>query len=275
MNPSPIMPKVGFFQFAPRFGDMAGNLARVAAALRGVAADLVVLPELAFTGYGFTDRSELLTLAEFPDDSATVDGLTDLCRETGLHLVTGFAERQGGKVYNSALLLGPQGVLATYRKLHLFNNEKHCFDPGDSGFSVTEVGGLRIGMMVCFDWAFPEAARILALKGADLICHPSNLVLDHCQKAMCTRCLENAVFAVTANRTGIERRPQGNLAFTGRSQVVAPGGELLHRAKAKGEALFVVEIDVARARDKAITERNDLLADRRPAYYADLLGETR
>ncbi|RME33737.1 MAG: acyltransferase [Gammaproteobacteria bacterium] len=261
--------RIGFWQFRPRFGAAAHNLRQAREALSGVAADLLVLPELAFTGYHFRDRAELMALAEDPAASPTVEGLSGLCRENGFHLVTGFAERKGDKVYNSALLIGPEGLVATYRKLHLFNTEKEFFDPGDLPLRVVEVAGARIGMMVCFDWAFPEVARTLTLRGAQVLCHPSNLVLSgYCQQAMLTRCLENRVYAVTANRFGADVRPHGTLRFTGRSQIVAPGGVLLVRAPAQRRRLEVVEIDPATADDKAITPRNDLLADRRPEFYA-------
>jgi predicted amidohydrolase len=135
---------------------------------------------------------------------------------------------------------------------------------------VVAVRGARIGLMICFDWAMPEVARLLTLAGADIICHPSNLVLGHCQQAMLTRCLENGVYAVTANRCGGERRPHGSVRFTGGSQVAGPRGELIHRAPAQRRELYLVDIDVRRARDKALTPFNDLLADRRPRFYRPL-----
>ncbi len=262
--------RVGFYQFRPRFGRVRENLNKVLAALSGVSADIIVLPELAFTGYFFKDRAELLQFAEDPDRSETVNALIQLCRERDFYLVPGFAERRGNKVFNSALLLGPEGVVHVYRKLHLFNLEKEYFDPGDTPLSVQAIRAAKIGLMVCFDWAFPEVARNLALQGAEILCHPSNLVLGFCQQTMLTRCLENRVFAITANRFGADKRPQGELRFTGRSQIVAPGGQLLQRAFTQREALFITEIDPGLARNKAITPRNDLLADRRPGYYEDL-----
>ena len=261
------MLKIGYYQFRPRFGAIAANVARVVGALSTVDADLIVLPELAFTGYHFRDRAETMALAEDPRRSSTVAALTALCKARKLHLVTGFAERHRDKVFNSALLIGPKGVIHVYRKLHLFNNEISCFDPGDTPLSVQKVRGARIGMMVCFDWAFPEVARSLALQGAEVLCHPSNLVLAWCQQTMLSRCLENRVFAVTTNRYGADKRPHGELRFTGRSQIVAPGGKLMQRAASQRDALFVTEIDPAEARDKMITARNDLLADRRPEHY--------
>ncbi len=235
--------------------------------LRSVRADLIVLPELAFTGYYFAGRSEARQLAEDPGASTIVESLVALCRARSLHLVTGFAERARDRVFNSALLLGPRGIRRVYRKLHLFENEKRWFDPGDTPPAVDTVRGVRVGMMICFDWVFPELARSLALAGADVLCHPSNLVLGHCQDAMVTRSLENGVYSVTANRFGADRRPHGTLRFTGRSQILDPRGQTLARAAAQREALHVVTIDSSKARDKKLTARNHLLRDRRPEYY--------
>ena len=265
------MLRVGFFQFAPKFGEVETNLSKIVSALRNAEADIIVLPELAFTGYFFQDRSELASLAEDPAKSPTVSSLIALCRDRDLFLVTGFAERSADKIFNSALLVGGDGILHTYRKLHLFNTEREYFDPGDTPLETIELCGARIGIMVCFDWIFPEVARVLALQGADLLCHPSNLVLTYCQQAMLTRCLENSVFAVTANRFGSDIRPRGTLTFTGQSQMAAPDGELVYRAKPGEEELYIAEIDVRKARDKWMTQRNELLEDRRPEYYTGLI----
>ena len=265
------MLRVGFFQFAPKFGEVAANLSKVVSALSSAEADIIVLPELAFTGYFFQDRSELASLAEDPAKSSTVSSLIALCHDRDFFLVTGFAEKNTDKIFNSALLVGEDGIIHTYRKLHLFNTEKEYFDPGDTLLETIELRGVRIGIMICFDWAFPEVARVLALQGADLLCHPSNLVLAHCQKAMVTRCLENSVFAVTANRFGSDIRHRGTLTFTGQSQMVAPNGELIYRANPEEEELFIAEIDVRKARYKWTTQSNELLDDRRPEYYKDLI----
>jgi len=122
-------------------------------------------------------------------------------------------------------------------------------------------------MMICFDWIFPEIARTLALKGADILCHCTNLVLPFCQDAMVTRCIENRVFAVTSNRVGTESRAGQEFTFTGRSQIVAPRGEILVRAEVEGEGVFVVELDHTLARDKEITAANHIVTDRRPELY--------
>ena len=130
--------------------------------------------------------------------------------------------------------------------------------------------------MICFDWFYPEAARTLALQGADIIAHPSNLVLPHCPDSMVTRCLENRVFSVTANRIGSEARGgKDRLTFIGMSEVVSPRGHILHRASREAEDLTIVEIDPTEARTKAINSYNDLLRDRRPALYGGDLISTR
>ena len=264
--------KVGYYQYRPVFGKINQNLKKVINKLASVDADLIVLPELAFTGYYFRDRTEVKTLADDPGKSATVDSLKELCKEKKFHIVTGYAEKVKGKVFNSALLIGPGGIRHIYRKIHLFNEEINWFDKGDIPFQVNKVDNARIGIMVCFDWVFPEVTRILALQGADIICHPSNLVLDYCQHTMLTRCLENKVYAITTNRFGYDKRPHGNLRFTGRSQIVAPGGTLIHQARSQGEELYIMDIDPELARDKSIYQLNDVLNDRRPKFYKSLVS---
>lgn len=265
--------KVGYYQYRPIFGKINHNLKKVINKLAGVDADLIVLPELAFTGYYFKDRAELKTLAEDPYHSATVDNLRSLCKEKRFHIVTGFTEKANDRFFNSALLIGPKGIKHIYRKIHLFNEETKWFDKGDIPLQVNKVNNAKIGIMVCFDWAFPEVTRVLAIQGADIICHPSNLVLDYCQQTMLTRCLENKVYAVTTNRFGYDKRPHGNLRFTGRSQIVAPGGTLIHRAKPQAEELYIMDLDPVLARDKSITPLNDVLFDRRPKFYKGLYSK--
>jgi predicted amidohydrolase len=262
--------RVGYFQFRPTFGKVPHNLLKVTAALRGAEADLIVLPELPFTGYLFRDRDEVMSLAEDPNDSAVVEALRAVCRDGHFYIATGFTERRRDKCYNSALLIGPDGVEAVYRKLHLFNEEKHWFEPGDKAPPIVNVKGARVGLLICFDWAFPEPWRVLAMQGVEIVCHPCNLVLTYCQEAMRTRCLENGIFAVSANRYGADKRGHGEIKFTGRSQVTAPGGKVLHQGPRQKDELFIVGIDPGKAREKRITPGNDLLADRRPEFYRQL-----
>ncbi len=262
--------KAGFFQFRPVFGDIMKNLKKVVDTLDGVSADLIVLPELPFTGYYFKDRQEVKQLSQEITSSPIIDSLVKLCIDNDFYIVTGFAEKASDRYFNSAVLLGPEGVVHTYRKLHLFNLEKKWFDAGDSELSVQNIGGIKVGMMVCFDWIFPEVARSLSILGADIICHPSNLVLDYCQQTMISRSLENNIYTITANRFGADNRPQGSLRFTGKSQICAPRGKLIYRAHAQRETLFIADIRIDCARDKFITPENHILRDRRPEFYESI-----
>jgi predicted amidohydrolase len=262
--------RVGYVQFDPRFGEKVHNRARAEEMIRGVEADLLVLPELFDTGYLFLYREEVARAAEPVPQGPTTQFLLRLAKETKTHLVAGLAEEDGQRLYNSSVLASPQGWARTYRKSHLFVDEKSFYYPGDTGFLTFDIGEARLGLMICFDWIYPESVRVLALKGADIICHPANLVLPYCQKAMITRCLENGVFAITANRIGTETRGDKSLTYSGMSQITGPRGEVLCSAGPDEEVVGVAEIDPLRARDKRVTERNDLLADRRPELYGDL-----
>ncbi len=262
--------RVGYFQYCPEFGAPAHNLDKIQDTLDGINADIIVLPELALTGYFFEDRKEVKNFAEDVVDSKTVNTLSAFCKANDFHLVIGIAERQNGKLYNSALVIGPFGSIHIYRKIHLFNTEKEYFDPGDTPLGIVSIRGAKVGVMICFDWAFPEVARVLALQGADIICHPSNLVLTYCQKTMLSRSLENSVYSITANRTGREIRPHSELLFTGQSQIVGPNGEIIACSDSEQEEVLVEDINLALARDKSITANNDLFGDRRSEFYNSL-----
>lgn len=258
--------KAGFVQTSPVFGDVRGNLARAEALLGDQTADLLVLPELFNTGYQFNSREEILPLAESIPGGPTTNFLTTLAAAKKTALVAGIAERDGDDVYNSALIVSPTGYIGKYRKAHLFDAETNVFRAGDLPLTVFDISGVRVGVMICFDWRFPETARTLALQGADIIAHPSNLVLSHCPQAMITRCLENRVFAITADRVGREERGQ-TLTFIGQSQVVDPDGRVLYRASIDKEEVKILEVDVAQARNKKINQTNDLFSGRRSDLY--------
>ncbi len=130
-----------------------------------------------------------------------------------------------------------------------------------------EVNGVNIGIMICFDWFFPETARTLALLGADIIAHPANLVLPYCQKAMITRCLENRIYAVTANRIGEEIRGEDNFVFTGASQITSYDGQILSSAPVDKIYSGFAEIDIEKVRDKKLNNFNDIFEDRRKDFY--------
>lgn len=263
--------KVGFFQFSPLFGKKDENLKRVSSVIKNTDLELLVLPEFFATGYQFTSVDELEELSEPTQGGFTTEFLLDLSCEKDMYIVAGMPESYKGIFYNSAILTGPEGLLGTYRKIHLFFEEKLYFTSGDTGFRVwnTKIG--FIGIMICFDWFFPESMRSLALLGAEVVAHPANLVLPNCPKAMPIRCLENRVFAITANRTGVEDRKRGQaLTFIGQSQIVSPDGEVLVRSSENEESLVSIEVDLKRARDKSLNPFNDIVTDRKPEYYSPL-----
>jgi len=258
-------------QFCPIFGKKEENLKKVEKLIQKEKADLLVLPELFNTGYIFADKEELKSLAEEVPGGETCGFLLEISRQKKMSLVFGMAEKDKDKLYNSAVLLTPEGVKGIYRKLHLFDQEKHLFDPGENEPEVFNDGKAKIGIMVCFDWLFPEVARILALKGAEIICHPSDLVLPYAQEAMRIRSLENRVFTLTCNRTGEENRAGRKLSFTGKSQITDPKGNILLRASQDKDEVGIVEIDPLLARDKKCTENNFIFDDRKPEFYKRLL----
>ena len=260
--------KVGFYQYNPVFGKKEENVRRVLSAIRDTDADLLVLPEFFATGYQFVSREEVAGLSEKIPEGHTTQALSALSQKKNLHIVAGLPEKAGDRFYNSAVLTGPDGFIGVYRKTHLFFEEKLFFSPGDTGFQVWDTSIGHIGIMICFDWYFPESMRTLALMGADVVAHPSNLVLPHCPNSMPVRCRENRVYAVTANRIGEEARKEGTpLRFIGLSQITAPDGSILVRALEDDEALLTLDIDPALARNKAVTSLNNIFEDRRPEMY--------
>jgi beta-ureidopropionase len=251
--------RVGFAQNNARLLDVEGNVDRALHLIGKKKADLFVLPELFNTGYNFRNRHEASQVAELIPDGYTTQTLMDLSKEQGCTIVAGITERRGQGLYNSAAVVKDGKHLGTFRKVHLFWNEKRIFNPGNE-FKVFG----KIGVMICFDWYFPESTRTLMLKGAEIIAHPSNLVLPHCPESMKIRALENKVFAVTADRVGTER----GLRFIGMSEIVTPAGDIIYRASSTREECVVRSIDLKFARDKSVTPLNNVIKDLRPHAYA-------
>jgi len=262
-----IIMRVAVVQFNPLFGQVKENLAVAIGLMAQEKAELYVLPELCFSGYTFVSREEAMDLSESTYDGITIKEMKRVSGDIGASVVFGFPERAGKDIFNSAALILPDGDAYIYRKIHLFMHEKEWFKPGDKPFGIHKVNGCRIGLMVCFDWRFPEATRTLALMGAHIICHPANLVHPHCQAAMITRCLENRVFTLTANRYGSEKRGHYESVFTGGSQIVNPRGEILISAGKDKDEICVADINYRESEDKAISPNNNLWADRRPEFY--------
>ena len=260
--------KISLVQMHPALGDTPANIKKIDTLLVDTRdADLIVLPELCHCGYNFESKQQAFDNSEPVSDSRFIDFLSEHCRKNNTHIVSGLNERDGDTLYNSAVLVGPEGLLGKYRKLHLFYNEKDIFAPGNIGLPVFDIGVCKVGMLICFDWTFPEVWRVLALKGADIICHPSNLVIPGlCQRAVPIHAVTNRVFVITANRIGTE----GDLTFTGQSTIAGPRAEILFQATADKEETKTVDIDIALARDKNATPRNNIFDDRRPEEYKDL-----
>ena len=270
--------RIAVAQYAPTVGDVEANRgAAVRWAERAAAdhVDLLVLPELASSGYVFASESEAAASAEDAEHGELVDALTAVCAR-GMHCVVGVNERDGAVRHNSAVVVGPRGHIATYRKLHLFNDEKSWFAPGGE-LPVLDLPFGRVGMVICFDLWFPEAARALALAGAEIIAVPTNWVASFRRQvydaagyclgdivAMATAA-QNGVVMACADRVGVER----DVRFLGCSIIVGPEGwPLRGPAGPEEETLLVADVDldtVATARRR--TPRNHLIDDRRPDSY--------
>lgn len=258
--------KVGYIQFSPIFGKKGENFKKIETLIEGIKADILVLPELFATGYTFISKEEAVSLAENTLGETAIF-LQNVSEMTDAIIIAGFIEKNEGNIYNSSMIVTEEGVEGTYRKIHLYYKEKLWFSSGNRHLCVFNIRNINIGIMICFDWMFPETARTLALKGAEIIAHPANLVMPYCQKAMVTRCLENRVFGITANRIGIETRGEDNFKFTGGSQITSYDGEILSSAPPDKDFVDVIDIDIEKARNKNLNEINNLFDDRRPIYY--------
>lgn len=264
--------KIGYLQFRPEFGEVSVNINRIRELLKGKEFDLIVLPELSNSGYLFCDSSELEHTAERIPDGQFCESIRKICKEKNSFIVSGICEKDGNDFYNSSILVYPDGKVIIYRKIQLFFEEKKWFKTGNIPLAVHEISGenfgkVKIGMMVCFDWIFPEVTRTLALKGAQMICHPSNLVMPYCQDAMVTRALENHVFTITSNRIGTEKNGDKELRFTGMSEIVNPKGKILKKSDDTSDECAIIEINPEEALNKNINQHNDLFADRKEEFY--------
>ena len=261
--------RVGFYQFCPKLGDIDYNLGKIEEKLHSARRlDLMVLPELCNSGYNFKSKNEALELSEPVPGGRTVQNWIRICHQKKFYLAAGINECHNGKLYNSAVLVGPYGYLGKYRKLHLFYNEKKYFQPGNLGLPLFRVKGVKVGLLICYDWQFPEIWRIMALKGAQLICHPSNLVLPELSlRGLPGHAIVNRLYIITANRIGAER----GLKFIGNSSIWNIRGEVMTRASQTREELRIVEIDPSLAKTKQITPLNNLYQDIRVKLSEKLL----
>lgn len=277
---------VAAIQMEPRIGEKERNVAHglglmEQAVRRG--AKLLVLPELADSGYVFESREEAFALSEEIPGGLAVTAWSEFARRHGVHVVSGLCERgPGGALYNSAVLIGPDGPLGSFRKVHLWDQENRFFTPGDLGFPVFDLRFGRLAMLICYDGWFPESFRACALSGADLVCIPTNWVPMPDQprdREMMANTLvmaaahSNGVFVVAADRVGVER----GQPFLGSSLIVGPTGfPVAGPASETEEEILVATIDLARARQcRTLNTFNHLLQNRRPDQYGSSAREHR
>ncbi len=271
--------RIAVAQYEPHVGELEENRSQAvlwASAAASKGANLIVLPELASSGYVFDDEAEAQRAAEDPDDGPTVRALREVCATHGCHIVAGISELDRDCRHNSAVLIGASGRMATYRKLHLYYDEQSWFQPGDE-LPIVDLPFGRVGMIICFDLWFPEPARALALAGAEIIAVPTNWVASfkrtvwddrgYCQGdyvAMATAA-QNGVVMACADRIGVERE----VNFIGASIIVgADGWPVSGPASKDQEELLIADVDldsVEHARRR--TPRNHLHTDRRPGAY--------
>ena len=269
--------KIAAVQIDIALGRPDDNLARIEQRLEeaaGRGARLVVFPECALTGYCFDSREEALPLAQ-PVPGPATEQVTRACRRLGTFAVFGLLERDTDALYNAAALVGPQGLVGSYRKAHLpYLGVDRFTTPGNRPFAVHQAGDLRVGMLICYDSSFPEATRVLALLGADVVVLPTNwppgaeCVAAH---GVNTRAMENHIYFLTANRVGHER----GFDFIGQSKICNCSGAVLASADTREETIIYGDVDPLVARNKHIVRvpgkhHIDRFADRRPDLYGPL-----
>lgn len=269
--------KIAAVQMDVQIGEVEANLGHIEGRLRQAAAngaELVVLPECAVTGYCFESLDEARPFAQTVPGPAT-ERIASLCDELQTAAVFGMLEAHDDHIFNAAVLVTPQQTTVSYRKVHLpYLGVDRFVSYGEKPFAVHEVSGSRVGMNICYDSAFPEASRSLALAGADLIALPTNwppgaeCVAAH---VLNTRAMENGIYFAAANRVGEER----GFRFIGLSRICAPNGSTLATADADEETILYADIDPEQARMKRVVRAPgehaiDRLADRRPDMYAAL-----
>lgn len=276
------MTRIACIQMEPKVGALDANVAKTLARLSAAhdnGAKIAVLPELCNSGYVFESREEAFSLAEPVPDGPTTRAWMGAAADYGMIVVAGIAERAGKRLFNSAVAIGPDGYIGTYRKNHLWAAENLYFEPGDFGVPVWHTAYGRIAAAICYDGWFPEIIRMAAVQGADLLCIPTNWVPMPEQPdnlpvmanilAM-SAAHSNSLFIAAADRVGIER----NQPFLGRSIIVGyTGWPIAGPASAVDEDIIYADIDLSDARRKRVlNEFNQPLRDRRIDLYDETLG---
>jgi len=270
--------RVAVAQVEPKLGEKDHNLAMCFARLEEAAAagaDLAVFPECAIPGYMWDSAEEALPYAE-EIPGPTTEAFERECARLNIHAITGLLERDNGTLYNAAILVGPEGLIGSYRKTHLpFLGVDRFVTPGDE-LKVFDTAIGRIGLIICYDLRFPEATRTLALAGADIVALPTNFPMAarlQCEIIAPARAAENRIYLLVANRVGKERWGE----FCGRSQIVDPFGNRLAETDVTSETLLVADVDLDKARDKDYVVPGEyelyLFGHRRPDLYGALVEE--
>jgi len=266
--------KIAAAQIEPKLMKIEDNLNKLLRAAKEAAdksADLVVFPECCLTGYVFNSRQEALPFAETVPGPSTKK-VVSLCQELNMHIVFGLLEKGDDRLFNAAVLAGPQGALWRYRKNHLpFQGVDRFADTGNEPFRVYQTTIGNIGLQICYDIVFPESSRIMTLLGADIIVLSTNFaerICDNLAHVISARAIENRVHVVSCNRVGIER---GN-SFGGLSKIVAASGRILAVASPHREEIIYGEVSLDSARQKHVVFSPgefevDQISDRRPELY--------
>lgn len=263
--------RVACAQYAVRDGDPDHNRERSLRFIRQAAAedvDLIVLPELADSGCGLGSREQ--ALADDIPGGSTVEAWREEAERSSVYIVGGLLERDGGTLHNSAVLLGPQ-TFGRYRKTHLWDREKLLYEPGRE-LPVFDTPLGRIGVLICYDAWFPEAARTLALKGAQILCVPSNApddwVAGSQRRGDLTMLNIHCIAAANANRVFVAAANRVGDGYLGRSCVIDTTGGVLALAGATEEGLLTAGVDQTRAqREKRLTDLSHCFEDRNPTAY--------
>jgi 5-aminopentanamidase len=261
--------KIAAIQTYPKHRDIQSNLDAMLETIKSTDAELLIFPELALTGYLFRTPEEALPYA-LTVNSNLVEQLRKACTDAGKSIVFGHLELAGDEMFNSAVTIDHSGsILGVYRKTHLFHFERAVFSPGDTGFTVfdlhTHAGVVKLGVMICYDWRFPESARSLALQGAEVIAIPSNIVTrtGMLHSVLQTRAFENKVIVAFADRVGQEEE----LTYRGESCIINYNGDILTRLDDSSVGIAAADVAPEETRSKSFSDLNDIFKDRRPDIY--------
>lgn len=265
--------EIAAVQMEPNIKEKAHNLETISDRTHiaaGGGAELIVFPECALTGYVFTSREEVAPYAETIPGVST-EKLEELCRELKVYLVVGLIEKADDKLFNAAVLIGPEGFIGRYRKIHLpYLGVDRFLDGGDKPFEVYETGIGNIGIFICYDCNFPESARVMALMGVDILALPTNWPEGRDKipgYVVPARAFENRVNIVAVNRVGCER----GTGFIGHSEIISARGDVIASAGDKEEIIYG-EVSLAESREKHVVIKPgefevDCIKDRRPEFY--------